>query len=107
MASNLRRGDMLVRWGGEEFILVLPNTDLQQAKEVLQRLRHLGFGLRPDGSPVTASIGLAEKRHEDAEDWQQLVEIADRRMYLAKTGGRNRIIDCGDEADKPLAAAAA
>lgn len=93
IADNLRRGDMLVRWGGEEFVLILPNTDLSQAREVLSRLRQIGFGERPDGSPVTASIGIAEKRHENAEDWQQLIEVADRRMYQAKTSGRDRIID--------------
>lgn len=92
IANNLRRGDMLVRWGGEEFVLVLPNTDLHRARDVLARLRHRGFGKRPDGAPVTASIGVAERRHEAAEDWQQLVEIADRRMYHAKTNGRDRIV---------------
>lgn len=94
MAGDLRRGDMLIRWGGEEFIIVLPNTELQPATEVLHRLRQRGFGQRPDGSPVTASIGLAEKRMENAEDWQQLIEIADKRMYVAKTSGRDRIVDC-------------
>lgn len=93
LAGNLRRGDMLVRWGGEEFVLVLPNTDLQHARDVLHRLRQRGFGQRPDGSPVTASIGIAEKRQEAAEDWHELVEVADRRMYLAKSGGRDRIVD--------------
>lgn len=92
ISNNLRRGDMLVRWGGEEFVVVLPNTDLDQARDVLARLRQRGFGTRPDGSPITASIGIAERREEEAEDWHQLVKIADQRMYLAKTSGRNRII---------------
>ncbi|MBI2306419.1 MAG: diguanylate cyclase [Rhodocyclales bacterium] len=94
IGNNLRRGDMLVRWGGEEFVLVLPNTDLHRARDVLARLRHRGFGKRPDGNPVTASIGIAERRQEGAEDWQQLVETADKRMYYAKTGGRDRIVHC-------------
>ncbi len=98
ISNNLRRGDMLVRWGGEEFVLVLPNTDLGQAREVLNRLRLRGFGTRPDGSPVTASVGIAERRQEGVEDWHQLVEVADRRMYLAKTGGRDRIVhSCSGE----------
>lgn len=92
ISNNLRRGDMLVRWGGEEFVLILPNTDMQQARSVLARLRQKGFGLRPDTSPVTASIGIAELQVENAEDWRALVEIADQRMYHAKTSGRDRIV---------------
>lgn len=93
IAGNLRRGDMLVRWGGEEFVVVLPNTDMGHAREVLARLRKRGFGYRPDGSPVTASIGIAERRHENADNWHQLVETADQRMYHAKSAGRDRIVD--------------
>ncbi|MFC5300709.1 sensor domain-containing diguanylate cyclase [Azospira restricta] len=104
ITNNLRRGDMLVRWGGEEFVLVLPNTDLHRARDVLARLRHRGFGKRPDGAPVTASIGLAERRQEAAEDWQQLVEVADRRMYHAKTGGRDRIVHADPEESRAAAA---
>ncbi|MBW7902428.1 MAG: diguanylate cyclase [Rhodocyclaceae bacterium] len=102
ITNNLRRGDMLVRWGGEEFVLVLPNTDIGQARDVLARLRQRGFGKRPDGSPVTASIGIAERNQENVEDWRQLVEVADRRMYLAKTGGRDRIVHaCPGECPAP------
>ena len=90
--ANLGGGDMLVRWGGEEFVLILPNTDMQQASSVLARLRQKGFGLRPDGSPVTAGIGIAELRAEKADDWRELIEIADKRMYHAKTNGRDRIV---------------
>jgi diguanylate cyclase (GGDEF)-like protein len=98
IASRLRRGDMLVRWGGEEFVLILPNTDMGQARIALKRLRDSGLGLRPDQQPVTASIGLAEYREEGVEDWRQLVEIADQRMYFAKTHGRNQVCDCDREA---------
>lgn len=90
--KKLRRGDMLVRWGGEEFLLILPNADMQQARTAMNRLRQRGFGERPDGTPVTASIGIAERRQEQVENWHQLVEIADQRMYRAKTSGRDRII---------------
>lgn len=92
ISAHLRRGDMLVRWGGEEFVLILPNTDMHQAKNVLSRLRQKGFGLRPDGSAVTASIGIAELQMEEVQDWRALVEIADKRMYHAKMNGRDRIV---------------
>lgn len=91
VGSNLRGGDMLVRWGGEEFLLIMPNTNLMQAKAALLRLRSIGFGVRPDGTPLTASIGIAERSADLTTDWKALVELADQRMYLAKQDGRDRV----------------
>lgn len=98
IAGHLRRGDMLVRWGGEEFVLILPNTDRQQASVAVARLRQGGLGRRPDGAPVTASIGLAEIRADRCQDWRMLVEIADQRMYVAKRRGRNQVCDRDEDA---------
>ncbi|GHD74799.1 GGDEF domain-containing protein [Vogesella fluminis] len=92
LTQGLRKGDVLVRWGGEEFLLLLPNIDCQQAMHALQRLRRNGFGLRPDRTPLTASIGVADMLEEGCNDWRRLVEIADQRMYVAKQQGRNRVI---------------
>jgi len=92
VSSNLRRGDMLVRWGGEEFLLIMPNTDLIQAEAALFRMRNIGFGMRPDNTPLTASIGIAERSADQLTDWKGLVGLADQRMYLAKQGGRNRVM---------------
>lgn len=89
--KHLRMGDMLVRWGGEEFLLILPNTARLQGLVALQRLKENGFGLRPDGSRVTASIGLAELMDDQCKNWRELVELADTRMYRAKESGRDRI----------------
>jgi len=96
VARNLRRGDMVARWGGEEFILIMPNTDLEQAQQAMRRIRQAGFGLRPDGSPVTASIGIAERIEDQATDWKTLVEKADQRMYKAKQSGRDRVVVSDD-----------
>lgn len=92
IGNQLRKGDVLVRWGGEEFLLLLPNTSSRQTCMALQRLQRAGFGLRPDGAPLTASMGVAEWHEEGAQDWRTLLEIADARMYQAKTGGRNRFV---------------
>ncbi|MDP2811588.1 MAG: GGDEF domain-containing protein [Rhodocyclaceae bacterium] len=92
--GDLRMGDILVRWGGEEFLLIMPDTDAPQASVALERLRAAGFGRRLDGAPLTASIGVAERRGDCAESWQHLVEMADTRMYAAKKGGRDRIVGC-------------
>ncbi|MCK9283422.1 MAG: GGDEF domain-containing protein [Rhodocyclaceae bacterium] len=92
MQSHTRDSDMLIRWGGEEFLLMLPNTSQSDACIALNRLHQSGFGQRPDGSPLTASIGVAERIASGAADWPTLVERADSRMYQAKQGGRNRIV---------------
>jgi len=93
LLATFRRQEVVVRWGGEEFLIVLPNTDEAGARAAIARLAQHGLGLRPDGMPQTASIGLAERRREGAADWGRLIEIADRRMYMAKQAGRNRWID--------------
>lgn len=91
---HLRMGDMLTRWGGEEFILIMPNTTAPLACKAIARFRESGFGTRPDGSPITASIGVAERMRDGTADWRQLVELADQRMYAAKQAGRDRIVGC-------------
>lgn len=93
----LRRGDVLVRWGGEEFLALMPNTDAEGARIALGRLRDAGLGLRPDGSPVTASIGVAERVADGASQWSELVEKADQRMYMAKQSGKDKIIGIGNQ----------
>ena len=94
--DQLRTGDMFVRWGGEEFLLILPNTTATMASTALQRIRRAGLGLRPDGTPVTASMGLSERILDNLDDWHKLVERADARMYEAKQGGRDCIVGPGD-----------
>ncbi len=93
----LRRSDVIVRWGGEEMVAVLPNTDMQGIKLILDRILKDWFGTRPDGKPLTASIGVAERISDEIDDWPELVEHADKRMYQAKKSGRARAIICGDE----------
>lgn len=92
LRAALRRSDVLVRWGGEEFLVVMPGTDANGARIVVSRLRASGFGLRPDGISQTASIGVSERIADGIDDWQVLVEAADRRMYAGKKAGRNRAV---------------
>lgn len=95
--SDLRHGDMLCRWGGEEFIIVMPNTLLSHCFLAIDRIRQKGLGTRPDGqSLLTASIGIAERQADCAADWKTLLEIADRRMYQAKGTGRNCAVTGAD-----------
>lgn len=92
LQSTLRRQDIVIRWGGEEFVVILPETDCAGARTVLHNLNQKGFGLRPDGTPQTASIGLSERMQDEASDWSALIELADARMYEAKRAGRNRFV---------------
>ncbi|MEP3247824.1 MAG: GGDEF domain-containing protein [Sneathiella sp.] len=86
---NLRDSDILIRWGGEEFLMLLPHTEAKGAANAIRRMRTNGLGIRPDGTPLTASIGIAELQTSSAESWADLVDLADEQMYVAKTNGKN------------------
>ena len=90
----LRHGDLLGRTGGEEFLVVLPDTRLAQALPIAQRLRAAAAGLDlsdvPGQAPVTISLGLAELRAADV-DLVDLLARADGALYRAKSEGRDRI----------------
>jgi diguanylate cyclase (GGDEF)-like protein len=92
ICANVRKGDSVIRWGGEEFIVVLPAADPNEANEVVKRIMREGLKESPDEQQVTASIGVAEVRKDKLNDWKSLVELADLRMYTAKTNGRARCI---------------
>jgi diguanylate cyclase (GGDEF)-like protein len=92
LRAAFRKQDILIRWGGEELLVVCPETNASQIGAALERLTHLGLGHRPDGSAQTASIGVVEWSPErDPLDLNVLVEMADKRMYEAKHAGRNCI----------------
>jgi len=90
--QSARKSDFVIRWGGEEFLIIMTDTDIENATAVLTRLSRNGFGQRPDGDVQTASIGLAERIADDMQDEKQLIELADQRLYQAKAAGRNRCI---------------
>jgi diguanylate cyclase (GGDEF)-like protein len=101
----LRKNDFVIRWGGEEFLVILPDANLDNAAMVMRRVVEKGFGLRPDGSPQTVSIGIAERLAEqigeDMTDMDMLIQIADNRLYQAKTSGRSRIVGANMEIARP------
>lgn len=89
---HVRRGDVVVRWGGEEFLVLLPDTDADGARVVMRRVVGEWLGERPGGGPLTASIGVAERVADRCMDWPDLIDLADRRMYQAKHGGKARCV---------------
>jgi len=92
LREKLRNSDTMVRWGGEEFLVALPNTDKEGARLVIVRILENWLGTRPDGRPLTASIGVTERMDDSLEDWHDLIELADQRMYQAKQAGRSRAV---------------
>ncbi len=89
----VRETDVPVRWGGEEFAIILPNTNLQQAVKLAERIRTAIENLQilADGVSirVTASLGLAEKTTPGTLD--ELFSRADHHLYRAKEKGRNQV----------------
>jgi two-component system, cell cycle response regulator len=94
LGRQLRTCDVAARWGGEEFVILLPNTDGAGALVLAERLRvaieRLQIQYEGVAIPVTASLGIAE--FDAGEALEGLVDRADRAMYAAKIGGRNRVM---------------
>ncbi|PSJ22101.1 GGDEF domain-containing protein [Halomonas sp. ND22Bw] len=94
LTNTLRGDDLCGRWGGEEFLVVMPDTRLDQAESLLvrlgDRLRHLDLALDDAHRPttVTASIGVAE--HRPTEAYQDTIRRADQALLSAKGEGRDR-----------------
>lgn len=93
--QNLRGSDLAGRIGGEEFVLVLPETDLEGAELLAERLR-VSLSDTPHLLPlgplhVTCSLGVAQREAED-RDAGRLLGRADEALYEAKRGGRNRVV---------------
>jgi diguanylate cyclase (GGDEF)-like protein len=90
----LRSADTVARWGGEEFVVLLPGTDLHGALLIAEKIRHrIGvedFDEFAAGLRVTVSIGCAEMSNGEGLD--ELVARSDRALYEAKHGGRNRTV---------------
>ncbi len=98
--AHIRSVDALFRYGGEEFIVTLPHTNLDQAGRAAEKLRALVAGQAfPQGLSITISLGVAELRSGESAD--ALMARVDEALYRAKAAGRDRV-----ETDSPAAASA-
>ncbi|KQQ67861.1 diguanylate cyclase [Pseudomonas sp. Leaf127] len=93
LRSCLRQSDVICRWGGEEFIILLRDSDLAGAQRVAEQIRLLAEGHDYSFSgvtlQVTVSVGLTER--QGADNLQDLIARADRALYRAKLSGRNQV----------------
>lgn len=90
VSQHVRGADVVARWGGEEFIILLPETDCGQAASVAEKLRHMiaSHPFEQVGS-VTSSFGVTAFVHGESMD--ELLKRVDEALYAAKAQGRNRV----------------
>ena len=93
ISDSVRRAeDCAARYGGEEFAVLLPGLDEAEALAIAETIRQKVQGWSEDASGTTVSIGIACLRPAAWIDWAVLVAAADRALYAAKAGGRNRAV---------------
>lgn len=96
LRAETRASDLVGRWGGEEFVAILTDTDADGAARLGERYRRAVEAWQWDRTPITVSVGIAGSAvaaADDAgDDIDQVVAAADRAMYRAKTEGRNRVV---------------
>jgi diguanylate cyclase (GGDEF)-like protein len=95
ICRTCRQTDVVGRYGGDEFMVLLPETTLPNGRRAAERvletiqtraIRHPGLG---EAATVTVSIGVAQGPSEAG--WREVLELADQALYRAKEGGKNRI----------------
>lgn len=90
IASKVHQNDILSRWGGEEFVLLLPNTNLQNAINIAENIRDtIASSEFEKVKKITTSIGVTQLKEGDTP--KTLIERCDEALYLAKKNGRNRV----------------
>ncbi|MEY2392848.1 PleD family two-component system response regulator [Wolbachia endosymbiont of Tettigetta isshikii] len=98
ISENIRVTDLLARFGGEEFVIVMPDTNISDAYTVAERIREIiatePFVLSGENTThsVTVSIGIAEMQKSDLDNIKKFIVRADRYLYKAKNSGRNRVV---------------
>ncbi|MEW6719472.1 MAG: GGDEF domain-containing protein [Thermodesulfobacteriota bacterium] len=104
LSANLRKIDYVFRYGGDEFVVLMTETDSQRAAMLAQRVRAAvkrdTCGICPSGAPVTISVGVADCSALSRIEREELLFRADEALYQAKSAGRDRVrvaephVDC-------------
>jgi two-component system cell cycle response regulator len=95
LKNYTRSSDWRFRYGGEEFTLLVPHTDIHGARRLAEKLRktyeELVYDNGTHSTNVTVSIGVASINHHQPHRWEDLIAYADKALYAAKADGRNRV----------------
>lgn len=93
--EKTRQSDFASRYGGEEFVLILPETDqesaVQVAKKIHDSIRSCSFGTTARPFNLTVSIGVSSTSARNYGDWREMLDDADRALYVAKNSGKDRV----------------
>ena len=93
LQSSVREADIVGRWGGDEFIIILRNTEIEKAKNVAIRILENIRNIKINSLKLTVSLGLAQYEGESLKD---LISKADQALYKAKEKGKDRIYIASD-----------
>ena len=94
LGEDLRKTDVLARFGGDEFVLLMPECTIDRAESMLARMRENFRYTIPDLGPVTFSCGIAQWTLDPADTSTDVLRRADASLYAAKRAGRNRTETC-------------
>jgi len=92
--DNVRPSDFVFRYGGEEFLVALVETPERTGIDIAERIRAQFMSHKmqlPDGGVITATVSVGVAGHRGHPDYAYLIDMADKALYRAKTGGRNRV----------------
>jgi diguanylate cyclase (GGDEF)-like protein len=90
VSENIRENDILVRWGGEEFLILAPETDIDHAKLLANKLRLIIREFQISGiGNVSGSFGVTQFKEDD--DTDSFIKRVDITLYKAKKGGRDKV----------------
>jgi diguanylate cyclase len=92
--DNVRKMDTAARYGGEELVILMPNTSATTASEVAERIRRDIENMRVSQISITVSIGVSDTR-SIGTNIDELVKKADQALYQAKRAGKNQVIRAG------------
>lgn len=95
LRNECRKVDIPARWGGEEFLVILPETDTLEATQIANRIRQsvASQSIEFDGRTITATISIGVATIQGSESSDRVLQRADEALYRAKTLGRNKVCD--------------
>ena len=94
ISDTCRDGDCAYRWGGEEFIMLMPDTELKDAILMAETIRMdiMGTTIRSEGVPINVTMSFGCRQFDFSESIEENIRLADEKLYIAKESGRNRVI---------------